>query len=386
MQFHAYALAESGVAVDLVGLSGAAPAAAVGSHPRITCHAVVDRQTSGAFASTIGRVARIGVSFTRCLSTLPAPDVVLVQLPPAVPGAVCAWAWARWHRARLVIDWHNLGWTLLQLGAWRAEAVSGLRAIERWLGRRGDGHLAVSKALSSHVATWLDLPDVPRVLYDRAPEWLRPADAGTAARLRACLLAAHDMPAADSVLLVSPTSWTRDEAMDLLFDAADAIERRVGAVPDLPHVLFLATGQGPGRALFDARVVARRRGGRVTVASTWVAADDYPALLTAADAGVCLHRSSSGLDLPMKIADMHGVGLPVLALRYPALTERLTDGVNAMMFDDAATLAELVASWWSSGASQRQALLATSAAAEGERWLDGWAREARALLLRESDA
>ncbi len=68
----------------------------------------------------------------------------------------------------------------------------------------------------------------------------------------------------------------------------------------LPKVLFLVTGKGPQREAYRERMRSMDLR-RVAFRLLWLEAADYPLLLGSCDLGVCLHISSSGVDLPMKV-------------------------------------------------------------------------------------
>jgi beta-1,4-mannosyltransferase len=105
---------------------------------------------------------------------------------------------------------------------------------------------------------------------------------------------------------VSSTSWTEDEDFGLLLDALVKLDERIAeSKSGLPDVMVIVTGKGPQRAMYEARMAAAPLR-HVAIRTAWLAVADYPRLLGAADVGVCLHTSSSGLDLPMKVSHCRG--------------------------------------------------------------------------------
>ncbi|MFI5365350.1 MAG: glycosyltransferase [Candidatus Binatia bacterium] len=352
MQYHARALVEALATVDLVGYAATEPHRSVRDDPRLTCHFLSPPRSArhpetsrlGFLGSALFRVLGQGMKLLwMLLFRIEPPRVILVQNPPAIPTLLVGWIAARARRAKLVIDWHNFGYAMLALKLGRNHPAVGVaRWYERAVGRRADAHLCVSQAMQSELAHRWGITAV--VLYDRPAAMFAPTAPGVRQPLCERLRETLALPAPHPVLIVSPSSWTLDEDFSVLLDAAvrcdDLIRRHdaAGSRP-FPHLLFLLTGQGPLRAHYQQAIQSLTLS-KVHLRTLWLSADDYPLVLGAADLGLCLHRSASGVDLPMKVADMFGAGLPVCALDYrPALAERVRHDENGLIFSTAAQLA-----------------------------------------------
>ncbi len=150
---HARALAARGVDVDLIGYVESAEFPPI-TDSLITVHALPSppamRSTRlWSLVSGLRRVASQAFALLRVLLRVPRPDVILVQTPPAVPTLWIARLAARLRSARLVIDWHNLTYTVLALRVGgRHPLVRMMRVYEGRAGRGGAGHLAVSQGLA----------------------------------------------------------------------------------------------------------------------------------------------------------------------------------------------------------------------------------------------
>jgi beta-1,4-mannosyltransferase len=393
MQYHALSLAAAGGEVDLIGLDGAAVLPAITSNPRIRVHRMPDRAFAGRASGGVKRFvvgsAMRGVGQARRLFTMlmriPKPDVILVQNPPAFPTLSIASLTARLRGARLVIDWHNLSHTIaaVKLGEGHRAVKSIARSERRWA-KRAAAHLTVSKALAEWLARHYGIKAA--VVYDRPGDTFTRPSPSAASELWGRI--AKEAQLSDRLpMVVCPTSWTPDEDFDLLLEALERAERALtkdAPAPKTPMLAVILTGRGALRAAFEARV-ARRDFKAIAIRTLWLEPADYPMLIGMADLGLCLHQSSSGLDLPMKLADLRGSDVPVAAYDYaPVLNEVMTNGQEGVTFRDPGDLAHLLLDVARQSVAPDSALgksRAWLAQHPPERWNAQWDAAARPVLI-----
>ncbi|XP_074372881.1 UDP-glycosyltransferase TURAN-like isoform X1 [Apium graveolens] len=322
---------------------------------------------------------------------IPAPDVFIVQNPPSVPTLVAV-KWASWlRRSKFVVDWHNFGYTLLALSLGRSSPfVAVYRWFEKHYGKMANGSLCVTQAMQLELAQNWGIKAT--VLYDQPPEFFHPTLLEEKHKLfcrigkilnescghQDCFSNGKDENNPNATLfttqvgpdiilnqnrpalIVSSTSWTPDEDFNILLEAALMYDRRVAAIlneddstPEdvlsreycegkkflYPRLLFIITGKGPEKQKYEGKL-RKLKLKRVAFRTMWLSAEDYPLLLGSADLGVCLHTSSSGLDLPMKVVDMFGCGLPVCAVSYSCIKELVKAEKNGLLFSSSSELAD----------------------------------------------
>jgi beta-1,4-mannosyltransferase len=398
MRYHAQALAANGIEVDLIGLEGTPLPRAITDESRISVHRItpptlrIRRGLTGSSYAVAGLfdAARVSFRLWRTLKKLRRPDLVLVQNPPAFPTVAVSWFSLRHRGVRFVVDWHNLGYTLLQLRLGRLHpAVRLARWFERRDARRVEANLCVSRGLAVFLESRFGVKRA-HVLYDRPASAFVPVDRAERERFRQALFSRLGIRASTVGFIVCPTSWTEDEDFDVVIDAVTQLEERIrgwqagSASRRFPELVILVTGDGARRAEFERRF-AGLPARRIQLRTRFLEPEDYPRVVGSADLGLCLHRSSSGLDIPMKIADLFGAGVPVCALDYGAcLAERVRHGDNGLLFSTGRQLADVLFDLFETFPSDQKMLerLRTGARKSARpTWEEGWEREAKPVLL-----
>jgi beta-1,4-mannosyltransferase len=397
MLYHARALAACGLDVDLVGFTGTPLPRALEEDSRITVHrfepSSMRLRESSAFGYAIVAVIdtlRVAFRLWRVLRALSSPSLVIAQNPPAFPTLFVSWWALKRNGVRFVTDWHNLGYTVLRLrlGGWHP-AVRLARWYERRDARRVDANLCVSRGLARFLETRFGVKE-GFVLYDRPAAVFTPLERIERDQFRQTLFGRLGVRLGVNGLIVCPTSWTEDEDFDVIIDAVQRLEDRIRGWEALqpgrrfPDLVILVTGDGARRRMFE-RQFAGLPLRRVHLRTRWLEPEEYPLVVGSADIGLCLHRSSSGLDIPMKIADLFGAGVPVCALDYGAsLAERVRHGENGLLFSSARQLADVLFDLFETFPSDRSLL---ERLRRGTRkttkltWDDGWTNEAKPVLL-----
>ncbi|KAJ1608476.1 oocyst wall protein 2 [Cryptosporidium canis] len=141
-------------------------------------------------------------------------------------------------------------------------------------------------------------------------------------------------------VLITSTSWTPDEDLNLLLDGLMEYDGEVSKQAEkgdqsekLPNILLIITGKGPNKQSW-LEAASKTNMKHVEIKTVFVEADDYPRLLASSDLGISMHLSSSGLDLPMKVVDMLGAGIPVISFSYPTINELLKSDKTELFFSN----------------------------------------------------
>jgi beta-1,4-mannosyltransferase len=339
--------------------------------------------------------------FYNLLSIPTSIDCILVQNPPAIPLLVIAWFVCRLRNASLVIDWHNLGYTMIDSTSSRVGKVARpiAQLYEHYMAPLADGHLAVTKAMKEFLKREMHVD--ARVLYDCPPALFRPLSLEEKHAFllelntelsKSCpnswtLLAQNQTLLTEVLadgqvryrpnrpkLLTSSTSWTPDEDFGILLDALVELDTKL--LIKNQRLLVVVTGKGPQKEYYQQKL-SRLTLTNVCIQTLWLEPRDYPRMIACADVGVSLHASTSGLDFPMKVHDHFGCHVPVLVKQFDCASELLHDRVNGRIFATSHELAVLTGELLLTGEEGDKELRRyVRALGDRPRWDENWTQHA----------
>lgn len=411
MEYHSLSLAESGYTVDIVAYGGSQPIKKLLENERVHIHFM--KEFPSYFANYLPRVLSYGskliwqfITLFWTLHSVSKPTHILVQAPPSVPALGVVWCYSLFCTVNVVVDWHNYGYTILQLSVGTDHFLARFyKWFELFFGKKASKHLCVTKALAADLRENAGI--VATTLYDRPPEQFHSYSIDVIHELLRRLSSTYDCFADRSIaktaftemsehtislrndrpaLIISSTSWTEDEDMSILISALEEYDKiKSFGVEKLPDLICAITGKGPLKEFYTNDILSRNFR-HIKFCFPWLTAEDYPVLLAAADIGISLHSSSSGLDLPMKVVDMFGCGLPVLALHFACLEELVQQNENGYIFKNPCTLSRQLQSLLENFPNKRELerMKKNLQPFQQNRWESNWNTHARPLFVSQN--
>ncbi|CCH46944.1 Chitobiosyldiphosphodolichol beta-mannosyltransferase [Wickerhamomyces ciferrii] len=331
MCYHARSFAEKGYSVDLCGYLEESPPLDLIDNYNVEIHDVkVIQNTQNLPFVIFGVLKVIGqiLNISKLLWKLRGANYILVQNPPSIPTLLIATLYKYITKTKLIIDWHNLGYSILEikLGP-KHPFVSAAKIYEKLFATFSDINLTVTEAMKSFLVKQCGVSKKKIVvLHDKAASQFKPLTLGEKEKIihsHPEIFKSFDLR--NDKIIVSSTSFTPDEDFNILINALQEYDTQ----SILPNLKVIITGKGPMKEQF-LQSVKDSNFQKVNIVNSWLSAEDYPKVIATADIGISLHTSSSGIDLPMKVVDMFGCGLPVIALDFPALPELVTNEVNGL--------------------------------------------------------
>lgn len=400
MQYHSLSLAKEQYNVDLIGYGGSKCHRDVTYNSKIHIRQIAEPPVFVNYMprllAYILKVIWQTVTLGMTLLLIPKCGYVLIQNPPCIPTIAIAWFSCLLRGSKLIIDWHNYGYTILGLTLGQQnKLVRFSKWYEGFFGKFSSANICVTKAMKEDLKSNWNINAV--TMYDRPPEIFQEADIQQKHKLFLELSKEYPVFSQSNevqsttftvktgdnevklktdrpVLLVSSTSWTEDEDFGILLTALEGYEEKSSTDNSFPDILCVITGKGPQKEYYKSKMESLHWK-HVKFCLPWLKAEDYPVLLGSADLGVCLHKSSSGLDLPMKVVDMFGCGLPVCAIHYNCLSELVQDKTNGCIFRDSNQLTSLLQELLK-GFPENQQKLQTMRKNlmefQSQRWDDAW--------------
>ncbi|CAG4963137.1 unnamed protein product [Colias eurytheme] len=370
MQYHALSLANNGLKVNIIGYVETKPLPDIQEKANITITKLQPLKLGGPklvqyFAKTLWQT----ISLLLTLFITGKCDYILCQNPPAIPTLFVCRFYCLITKTKFIIDWHNYAYSIMALTLNSNHPLLKVATqLEKWFGQSSDHNLCVTYAMKADLVDRWGI--AATVLYDRPPQIFHPitiqekhqwflkigeqykefldsnykgSEIKTAftETVGDSIVLRQDRPG----LLFSSTSWTPDEDFGILLEALQVYETTHSLSKKLPKLICVITGKGPMKEYYKEQIAARNWK-NVTVITPWLEARDYPTMVASADLGVCLHTSSSGLDLPMKVVDMFGAGLPVCACEFKCINELVQHGINGYTFKSYDELSKQIVTWF----------------------------------------
>ncbi|PBC25382.1 Chitobiosyldiphosphodolichol beta-mannosyltransferase [Apis cerana cerana] len=370
MQYHALSFAKEGFTVDIIGYPGSIPLREIRENPCIHIYYLypfpkIENKLSPLCYYVIKTIWQtfnlLWFLFSKKLS-----NYILVQNPPSIPTIPICWFYSIIVGSQFIIDWHNYAYTLMALNLKDDHLlVRFAKAIEMYFGSKANYNFCVSQTMKEDLQ--LKWKIIAEVLYDRPSNEFQPISLKEKHEFLLKLSKKYDtfkglkenstiftecikneikLSCKRPGFIISSTSWTEDEDFSILLNALQEYENAiVQNLYNLPNLICIITGKGPLKNFYTA-IIKLKNWKHITIITPWLENEDYPKMLASADLGICLHISSSGLDLPMKVIDMFGCELPVCAYNFKCLSELVRHNENSMIFVNEKELAIQLISWF----------------------------------------